>query len=140
MVWYNKWMAEKKRQGSIGEIMIMAEAVRRGYKVAIPWGEDSRYDLIVDRIGKLEKVQCKYTRSNGELITARCRSSNNWNQVKYSCEDIDWLAIYDLTSQKCYFIPSVMLGEGRNQINLRIKATGNNQVKGVLWAKDFEVW
>ncbi len=133
-------MVEKKRQGSVGEIMIMAEAIRRGYKVAIPWGEDSRYDLIIDRVGRLEKVQCKYTKSNGELIIARCRSCNNWNQLKYSCDDIDWLAIYDLTSQKCYFIPSSMLGEGRNQINLRIKAPVNNQLKKVLWARDFEAW
>lgn len=133
-------MAEKKRQGSIGEVMVVAEAIRRGYKVAIPWGEDSKYDLIVDRSGKLERVQCKYTKSNGEVVIARCRSANNWSQIKYSCDDIDWLAIYDLTSQKCYFIPSSILEEGRAQINLRIKPTGNNQNKGVLWAKDFEKW
>lgn len=134
-------MALKKSQGSIGEAMVIAEAMKRGYKVAIPFGEDWRYDLIVLRRGKLERVQCKYTRSNGKVITVRCRSVNNWSRIKYSESDIDWLSVFDETTQKCYFIPSGMLGVlGRAQMNLRLEPTMNNQHKLVLWAKDFEEW
>ena len=67
----------KKAQGSIGEVMVMAEAIRRGYKVALPFGEDWRYDLIVVRNGRLERVQCKYTKSDGRVVTVRCASMNN---------------------------------------------------------------
>ena len=121
--------------------MVIAEALKRGYKVAIPFGEDWRYDLIVLRKGKLERVQCKFTKSDGKVIIVRCRSVNNWNEIKYNQYDIDWLSIYDETTQKCYYIPSVMLGvAGRSQINLRIKPSQNNQVKTILWARDFENW
>lgn len=134
-------MAIKKTQGNIGEVMIMAEALQRGYKIALPFGEDWRYDLIVVRNGKLERVQCKYTKSNGEKITVRCRSLNNWNTVIYCQDDIEWIAVYDQTTQKCYFIPSTMLGKkGRATISLRLTPTKNNQVSGVLWAKDFLEW
>jgi PD-(D/E)XK endonuclease len=134
-------MALKKSQGSIGESMVMAEAIKRGYKVALPFGEDWLYDLIVLRKGKLEKVQCKYTKSNGKVIVVRCRSLNNWSEIRYKSTDIDWLAVYDQTTDKCYFIPSSLLGVlGRTQMNLRITPTGNKQIKLVLWAKDFLEW
>jgi hypothetical protein len=134
-------MAVKKTQGSIGEAMVMAEAIKRGYKVALPFGEDWRYDLIVVRNGKLERVQCKFTKSNGEKITVRCRSLNNWSTIVYCQDDIEWIAVYDQTTQKCYFVPSEMLGEkGRATISLRLTPTKNNQKRGVLWARDFLAW
>jgi len=54
--------------------MIAADLVRRGYKIAIPYGEDWDFDLIVCRYEKLERVQCKYTKSNGVFIHVQCRS------------------------------------------------------------------
>lgn len=122
-------------------MMVMADALKRGYKIALLFGEDWRYDLIVLRKGKLERVQCKYTKSDGKVIKARCRSLNNWNEIRYTPEDVDWLAVYDLTTNTCYYIPSRMLGpHGRATINLRISPTKNKQVKLVLWAKDFLEW
>ena len=138
---YTIVMALKKDQGSIGEICVMAEAIKRGYKVALPLGEDWRYDLIVLRKGKLDRVQCKYTKSNGKTITVRCRSMNNWQAIRYTPDSIDWLAVYDQTTDKCYFVPAAMLGPlGRTQMNLRLLPTGNKQIKLVLWAKDFLEW
>ena len=134
-------MAIKKTQGDLGEAIIMAEAVKRGYKVAIPMGEDWRYDLIVVRNNKLERVQCKYTKSNGRVVTARCCSFNNWNTVRYGSSDIDWLAVYDQTTNQCYFIPAGLLGEkGRTTISLRLAPTKNKQHKKILWAKDYTKW
>ncbi len=134
-------MAIKKSQGSMGEAMVIAEAMKRGYKVALPFGEDWRYDLIVLRNGKLERVQCKYTKSDGKRIIVRCRSLNNWSEIRYKSTDIEWLAVYDQTTDKCYFVPSSMLGNlGRTQMNLRIEPTSNKQIKLILWAKDFTEW
>lgn len=133
-------MAETKLKEGIGEAMVMADAIRRGYKVAIPVGEDWRYDLLVIRNGKIERVQCKYTRSNGQRIIVRCRSANNWSDIRYSSEDFDWLAVYDIATDQCYFVPSKLLGNGRAQINLRLTATGNGQMKNTWWAKDFLEW
>ena len=118
----------------------MAEALRRGYKVALPVGEDWRYDLIVLRQNKLERVQCKYTESNGQYVEVRCRSTNNWNVLKYTKEDVDWVVAYDKTTDRCYFIPSSMLGTGRSTIWLRLLPPKNGQKKDILWAKDFTDW
>ena len=133
-------MAETKRKGDLGEAMVMADALRRGYKVAIPIGEDWRYDLIILRDGKLERVQCKFTVSNGDFVEVHCRSSNNWSTFKYTSEDVDWMAVYDQTTDKCYYIPSNLLGTGRTMISLRLTPTKNNQKVGVLWASSFTTW
>ena len=133
-------MAESKRKGDIGEAMVMAEVLRRGYKVAMPVGEDWRYDMIVLRGDVLERVQCKYTESKNKVVEVRCRSSNNWSVLKYTAKDFDWLAVYDLDTNKCYFLPATMLGKGRCTISLRVIPTKNKQNKRVLWAKDFEEW
>ena len=133
-------MAETKRKGDLGEAMIMAEVLRRGYKVAIPIGEDWRYDLVVLRNEHLERVQCKYVESDGNIIEIKCLSSNNWSKIRYTSSTIDWLAAYDKTTEKCYFVPAKLLGDGRSLISLRVQPPKNGQVKGVLWAKNFEEW
>lgn len=133
-------MAETKRKGDLGEAMIMADVLRRGYQVAIPVGEDWRYDLIVLRHAKLERVQCKFTSSDGHAIQVKCRSTNNWVMHKYTAKDLDWLAVYDKTTDRCYFVPASLLGEGRTVIHLRLTQAKNGQQKGLLWAKDFVDW
>lgn len=134
-------MAETKRKGDIGEAMVMADVLRRGYKVAIPVGEDWSYDLIVLRDNKLDRIQCKYTESDGSVITVMCQSRNNWNTKKYTSEMIDWLAVYDKITDTCYYISSKLLKKnGQSMLKLRLTPTKNNQRKGILWAKDFLVY
>lgn len=132
-------MAQTKKKGDLGEVIILADIMKKGYKAAMPIGEDWRYDLIVERRGKLERVQCKYTESDGKRIKVRCKSSNNWSTVSYTSSNIDWLAVYDKTSDSCFYIPSELLGEnGRREIYLRLKPTKNNQKKNVRLAEDYK--
>jgi PD-(D/E)XK endonuclease len=122
--------------------MIAADLVRRGYKVAIPYGEDWDYDLIVCRDERLERVQCKYTASNGVFITVRCRSHSLTNgKVKrtkhYTANMIDWLAVYDATTDLCYYVPAAALGTGMCEMRLRLEPTRNHQRQLVRLAEDY---
>ena len=112
--------------------MIAADLIRRGYRIAIPYGEDWDFDLIVCRDDALERVQCKYTESNGVYITVRCRShSLTKGRIKstkhYTAATIDWLAVYDPTSNRCYYVPAAELGEGMCEMRLRLRPTLSNQ-------------
>jgi hypothetical protein len=129
-----------KDKGDIGEAMVTADALRRGHKVAIPIGENGRYDLIVERRGRLERVQVKYAESDGRVLRVKCCSTNNWCTIKYCAADVDWLAVYDRTTDRCYYIPGEMLGDGRSAIHLRLAPTKNRQKRRVLWASDFTEW
>jgi hypothetical protein len=100
--------------------MVLADVFRRGYRAAIPVGEDWQFDLIVERQGAFERVQRKYTVSDGRMIKVKCRSTNNWVSICYTKAHIDWLAVYDQTTDACYYIPADELGDGRHQLNLRL--------------------
>ncbi len=135
---------ETKSKGDLGEAMVIAECLRRGYKVAIPFGDDWRYDIIVDRGFGLDKVQIKYTESDGQVIKVRTSSRGNsiakdgvkYVEKKYTAEEIDWLAVYDKTSNRCYFIPSHKFADGKSAFWLRLVPPGNNQ-KEMNWAEDY---
>ena len=50
---------------------------------------------------------------------------------------IDWMAIHDATTARCYYLPAALLGTGRTMLHLRVGPTANNQVVGTRWASDF---
>jgi hypothetical protein len=122
--------------------MIAADLVRRGYKIAIPYGEDWDYDLIVCRNERLERVQCKYTTSDGVVITVRCRSHSLTNGKiravkRYTSAMIDWLAVYDITTDRCYYVPASALGDGMNVMSLRLVPARNNQRQRIRLAERY---
>ena len=124
-------------------MMVAADMMRRGYKIAFPYGEDWDFDLIVCRDGRaLERVQVKYSCSRGDAIYVRPRSASLTNgKVKaykyYTAHNIDWLAVYDVTSVCCYYLPAAMLGTGMSMLTLRLTEARNNQKVGVRYARDY---
>ena len=60
-------MAPLKTKGDLAELKVATDLLERGYRIAIPYGEDHDFDLILCRDDRLERVQVKYTESNGKL-------------------------------------------------------------------------
>ena len=135
-------MAPLKQKGDLAEMLVAADLVRRGYKVALPFGEDWDYNLIVERAGRLERVQVKYAESNGAVICVRARTHSLTNGrviavKRYTAAIIDWLAVYDRTSDRCYYIHASVLGRGMNSLSLRLSPARNSQRRGVRLAADY---
>jgi hypothetical protein len=135
-------MAPLKQKGDTAEMMVAADLVRRGYKIAFPFGEDWDFDLIVCRDERLERVQVKYTESNGEVIAVHCKSNSltagRVISVKlYTAAMIDWLAVYDKTTDCCYYVPATELADGMSIIHLRLKPARNNQQKRIRHASSY---
>jgi Holliday junction resolvase-like predicted endonuclease len=133
-----------KGRGDLAELQVASDLVRRGYRIAFPHGELWDYDLILCRGSTLERVQVKFTRSDGKVITVRCRSHSLTNgrvrSVKrYTAAMIDWLAVYDQTSNCCYYLPAAVLGTGRSMMHLRLHPAGNGQRAGIHDAVDYLV-
>jgi hypothetical protein len=135
-------MAPLKAKGDLAELMVATDLLRRGYKIALPYGEDWDYDLILCRDERLERVQVKYTESDRKVITVRCRSHSLTNgkiraTKHYTAHTVDWIAVYDRTSDRCYYVPSAELGSGRTTLSLRVASTLNNQRIGIRPATDY---
>jgi hypothetical protein len=117
--------------------MVMADALRRGYKVAMPLGEDWRYDLIILKNGQLVRVQCKYVESAKGVIKVRCETHDGRSYYKYKQDDLDYIAVYDKVTEKCYYVECSYLGNGRGSISLRTQEAKNGQKKKTFNAEDF---
>ena len=122
-------------------MMVAADLMRRGHKIALPYGEDWDYDLIVCRDEKLERVQVKHSR-DGEVIRVKCFSHSLTNgkvrsTKRYTAKTIDWLAIFDPTTDRCYYVPAAVLGEGRSILNLRLTPAKSGRRQGINHARDY---
>ena len=132
----------KKSKGALAELKVACDLVRRGYGIAIPYGEDSDFDLIVCRGGSLERVQVKHSTSRAGIVVVKCSSHSLTNgkvrRVKrYTAETIDWVAIWDSTTDRCFYVPSVELGTGRSCLHLRLTPARNGQIHGIRNADDY---
>jgi len=135
----------KKAKGDIAELKVAADLRSRGYKLAFPYGEDLDFDLILCRHdGTLDHVQVKYARSDGRVITVRARSHSLTNgKVKatklYTASMIEWLAVWEPSLDRCFYIPAAELGAGMTMMHLRLVPTLNKQVRRIRVAEEYTV-
>ena len=100
--------------------------------MALPYGEDWDFDLILCRDDRtLERVQVKYARSDGRVISVRPRSQSlTKGRVRatkhYTAGVIDWLAVWDATSDRCFYVPAAELGGGMSELRLRLAPAANS--------------
>jgi hypothetical protein len=139
-------MAPLKTKGDMAELVVAADLVKRGYRVAFPFGEDCDFDLLFWRPPdvRLERVQVKYTQSGGVVLAVRPYSQSLTNgkvrsTKRYTSATIDWLAAYDATTDCVFYIPAAELGTGRRQIQLRLVPARNNQRARIRMADRYRV-
>ena len=136
-------MASLKKKGDLAELKVATDLIARGCRLSLPYGEDHDYDLVADYEGRLHRVQVKYTRSDGRVIKVKCFShSLTAGKIRstkhYSTAMVDWIAVYDLTTDRCYYVPSWMLGaEGRSLFQLRLVPARNGQSLRIRRAEDY---
>ncbi|HAS85142.1 MAG TPA: hypothetical protein DCS23_03705 [Candidatus Yonathbacteria bacterium] len=125
----------KKKKGDVAELAVAAHCVKNGYQVLFPYGEDSRYDFVIERGGMFKRIQVKYVTPKDGALEVSCRSSNNWSVRAYSIDEIDIIGVYDSVSEEVYFIDAKIIG--KRSIKLRLSKSKNNQLKGVRLAEDY---
>lgn len=131
-------MLETKQKGIIVELECITYLYKLGYQVSTPYGENSRYDLIVDINGKLIRVQCKscVLGEGGSFINFRCvsvrKNTKKTRRRKYTPEEIDYFATY--YDNQCYLVP---VKECSTDKSLRFYPPKNGQKKGISFAEDY---
>jgi hypothetical protein len=133
----------KKAKGDLAELKVAADLRARGYRVAIPYGEDWDFDLILCRDdSSFERVQVKYASSDGCVIEVQaCSHSLTNGKVKatkyYTAATIDWLAVWEPILDRCFYVPAGELGTGMNYLTLRLSPSRNGQVRGIRPAERY---
>ncbi|MBI2444358.1 MAG: hypothetical protein HYV42_03925 [Candidatus Magasanikbacteria bacterium] len=125
-----------KLKGDIGELVVAVKLLQDGWHVAFPYGENLKYDLVVEKQGIMKRVQVKSVFPKNGVLHVNCRSSNNWSVIHYQPEDFEILATVDLESKEVYFIPSKQIS--KTLIDLRLIPTKNKQKSKINYAEDFK--
>jgi hypothetical protein len=138
-------MAPLKLKGDQAEIEVARDLIKRGFRIAIPYGEDWDFDLIFQRPDDelLDRVQVKHATARNGVVAVKCYSHSLTNgrvrrTKRYTAATVDWIAAFDPVSDACYYLPAWELGEGRSIIHLRLEKARNNQRLGVRFAADYD--
>lgn len=124
--------------GDISEAVAIAAFVKVGMTVLKPFGDNRRYDLVVDISGRFIRVQCKTARlKNGAVYFEPCSSYVHRGGSKKGYRgEIEFFAVYSPDKDRLYVVPVDDVGE--RGCKLRVDATKNGQTKLVRWARDYE--
>ena len=114
-----------------------------GYGLYLPYGENTRCDLIIERLGKLARVQCKSGRlRTGAVRFAVCSNYAHHPNPKIRHRDyrgeIDAFVVYCRDTSGVYLIPIEDLPLTREG-SLRVAPARNNQQERVRAAADYEI-
>ena len=55
-------MANTKAIGTISESVVLSEFLKAGFPVLLPFGDNLRYDMVIEAGGRFLSVQCKTAR------------------------------------------------------------------------------
>lgn len=138
----------KKQLGERAQAHVIATFLDAGYRVLIPYGDSSRYDLVIeDAEGQLWRVQIKTAWIEGgnegyiKFATTSLRSRSTNGHVAYSRVgyqgQVDYFAVYSHELQKVYLLPINKVSQTR--MHLRLAPSKNKQERGVHWAADYEI-
>ena len=107
--------------------------------VLSPFGDNQRYDLVVEKDGKFDRIQCKTGRvRQGRIMFNACSSRIHNSYGKYDYKgQIEYFGVYCPDNDKSYLIPIDEVGT--TVATLRIEPTKNCQKKGIRLASDFEI-
>ena len=106
-----------------------------GHKVSIPYGENCRYDFILDVNGTLLKIQVKTSKFVSEdcfefsTRSTRVNAKGNYSQT-YTKDEIDYFATY--WENNVYVVP---VEETSSKKTLRFEASLNQP--NISWAENY---
>ena len=120
---------DRKQIGRIGMAFAIAHFTKEGYTISLPMNDTQWYDLIVEKDGIFETVQCKATQTASNTIDLRSTGGTNGGVYDHVLQHtIHYLFCVD-KELNCFNIPVHDIVEyGKpNTISLRKEPTSNNQ-------------
>ena len=136
-------MDHPKAKGDRSTLAIMLALYEAGYGLLVPFGENTRYDLVIDDGVRLARVQCKTGRlRNGSVLFNSCSSYAHHPNPRVVKRDyqgqIDYFAVFCPEARKSYLVPIADVKTKYTAV-LRIDPPRNNQRLGVRFAADYEI-
>jgi PD-(D/E)XK endonuclease len=136
-------MEHPKDVGDGSTLAIMTALRMSGVALYVPFGENTRCDLVVDDDGNLIRVQCKTGRlRDGAIRFAVCSCyghHRNPQTARRTYEgQVDYFAVYCPETAGVYMVPIGDLPL-MAAAHLRVDPPRNNQSKRIRFAADYQI-
>lgn len=129
---------ERHRKGDLTEAIVIAELKERGISVSKPFGDNERYDLLVeDEDGELHRIQVKTGRyANGSVIFDGASQRTNCSGSAYEtyAGDVDYFIVYCGRFESLFLVDADQVNTG---MSLRVDDAKIDH-PAINWARDFE--
>jgi hypothetical protein len=129
---------ESQRRGDATEALVLAELKQRGTPVSLPFGDNERYDAIIESpSGELFRTQIKtgWMEDGSVRFHAKTQHTNSTGNVyKEYGENIDFFLVHSPHTEKVYLIGE---DEFDASISLRVKETERLSQR-TNWAAEYE--
>jgi hypothetical protein len=135
-------MAHPKTVGDRTTLAVMLALRDAGYAILVPFGENTRYDLVIDDGRTLSRIQCKTGRLRaGAIRFAACSTYAHHPNPKVVRRDyagqVDFFGVYCPETGGIYLVP--IDADVRRQGNLRVTPPRNGQARGIRLAARYEI-
>ncbi len=134
-------MPNHKAKGEKTEAIVLAELIKRNYVVLQPFGDNQRYDFVVETKEGFKRLQCKTGRlRNGSVVFNVASTMTNTKGSKHRNYkgQIDYFVVYCYENETTYLVPESIVGT--RTCYLRVEALPNNiSEERVHKAEDFEL-
>ncbi len=136
-------MEHPKAIGDRSTLAVMLGLSQAGYAIFVPFGENTRYDLVIENDAGLFRVQCKTGRlQEGAIRFPACSSYAHHPNPKLLRRDylgeIDFFGIYCPETRGVYLVP-IEDAQIRRQGALRVSPARNNQSRRIRLAATYEI-
>ncbi|HEV3486330.1 MAG TPA: group I intron-associated PD-(D/E)XK endonuclease [Vicinamibacterales bacterium] len=136
-------MEHPKAIGDRTTLAVMLALHEAGYRLLVPFGENTRYDVVIDDGGGFARVQCKTGRlRSGAVRFKTCSSYAHHPNPKLLRRDytgeVDFFGVYCPENGRVYSIPLAAVPL-RTMAALRVDPARNSQMRGIRFAADYEI-
>jgi hypothetical protein len=130
-------MGNPKAVGEMSEGQVLARLLMAGKVVLQPFGDNQRYDLVIDDDGTFVRIQCKTGRiRDGAVRFNTC--SNHHHRGKQSRSyhgQADMFGVFCPDNGQVYLVPVDKVAGVSGA--LRVEPTKNGQKKGITFAAQY---
>lgn len=134
--------ANPKQVGTVTEARVFAALVAEFDTVLLPFGDNSRYDLVVDHAGTFLRIQCKTARrarTDGAIVFPAASSQFHRGKARQGyVGSADYFGVATVEDPRVFLVP-VPADERVTEMSLRLSPTLSGRVKGCHFADEYEV-
>ena len=129
-----------KAKGEKTEGLILGKLLSLGHVVLMPFGNNQRYDMVIDKGNGFLKIQCKTARiTNGCVYFNSCSTNGFTGKTKNYRGQIDFFVVHCPENGEFYEVPVNDVGVKNGILRIDKPKRTEKGCQNIRWAKDYKI-